>query len=147
MRCHTCLLCLLCLITVGMLSVSCFTPATPDNTTDASDVAQGELYVDIYDATQTYDGTTFLPDLHDSDHPRIIEVNMQGQVVWEYLIPDHLAQFRDPGMDVEVLADGNPGSALVMRLANFARHLLNRNTLAGSRRNMHRHYDLSNRFF
>ncbi len=47
----------------------------------------------------------------------------------------------------EVFADGNPFSALIARLVNRGRHLLNQNSITGSRKNMHRHYDLSNRFF
>ncbi|MCP4251503.1 MAG: PQQ-binding-like beta-propeller repeat protein [bacterium] len=79
-----------------------------DATTDgagAVEVAAGEVYVDLYDADRTCEGTTYLPDLHDPANPRIIEVDMQGNVVWEYVIPDHLKEYRDPGMDVEVLSD------------------------------------------
>lgn len=47
----------------------------------------------------------------------------------------------------EVFSDGNPFSALAARILNQARHLLNRNSIPGSRKNMRRHYDLSNRFF
>lgn len=47
----------------------------------------------------------------------------------------------------EVFADGNPLSALAARIVNQVRHLLNRNSIPGSRKNMRRHYDLSNRFF
>ncbi len=70
------------------------------------DVEAGEVFVDLYDPEQTCDGTTLLPDLHDQDNPRIIEVNMQGDVVWEYSMPDDLKQYHDPGMDVEVLDSG-----------------------------------------
>jgi len=47
----------------------------------------------------------------------------------------------------DVFSDGNPLSALAARIVNQARHLLNRNSIPGSRKNMRRHYDLSNRFF
>jgi len=47
----------------------------------------------------------------------------------------------------EVFSDGNPLSALASRIFNQVRHLLNRNSIPGSRKNMRRHYDLSNRFF
>jgi len=46
-----------------------------------------------------------------------------------------------------VFSDGNPLSALAARIVNQVRHLLNRNSIPGSRKNMRRHYDLSNRFF
>lgn len=47
----------------------------------------------------------------------------------------------------DVFSDGNPLSALAARCVNKVRHLLNRNSIPGSRKNMRRHYDLSNRFF
>jgi len=73
---------------------------------NASDeVESGELYVDIYDPEYTCDGTTLLADLHDSDNPRLVEVDMQGQVVWQYDIPDDLKQYHNPGLDVELLPD------------------------------------------
>ncbi|MFQ5489351.1 MAG: aryl-sulfate sulfotransferase [Phycisphaerae bacterium] len=81
------------------------TQSPPTVSSGGADVEQGDVYVDLYDPEQTCEGTTFMPDLHDPQNPRIIEVDMQGQVVWEYVIPDDLKQYRDPGMDVEVLED------------------------------------------
>ncbi len=72
-----------------------------------ADVEQGDIYVAVYDSEKTCEGTTFLPDLHDSQRPRIVEVNMRGEVVWEYVIPDDLKQYHNPGLDVEVLSSGN----------------------------------------
>lgn len=112
-----------CFLVVGLLSTSCNTAApsgdstgapsaddsdvATDNGEDETDVQQGEAYVDVYDAAKTCEGTTFLSDLSDPEQPRIIEVDMQGDVVWEYVIPDHLKQYHDPGLDVEVLLSGN----------------------------------------
>ncbi len=44
---------------------------------------------------------------------------------------------------LERLMDGKP----VVRLLQMARHWMNRNTKAGSRRNIHAHYDLGNSFY
>lgn len=44
---------------------------------------------------------------------------------------------------IQKLLDGKP----LIRLLQIARHWLNRNTRAGSRRNIHAHYDLGNRFY
>ncbi len=41
------------------------------------------------------------------------------------------------------ILSGNP----LVRLANFVNHALNRNSKAGSRRNIHAHYDLGNAFY
>ncbi|MHC4698818.1 MAG: aryl-sulfate sulfotransferase, partial [Planctomycetota bacterium] len=78
-----------------------------NNVIGEEDVEPGEVFVEVYESDKTCEGTTFLPDLHDTDQPRIIEVNMLGEVVWEYVIPDHLKEYHEPGLDVEVLANGN----------------------------------------
>ncbi len=56
-----------------------------------------------FDRDNVYAGTTFFPDLSVENEPRIIEMNMFGEVVWSYDIPDSLAKFDEPGMDVEYL--------------------------------------------
>ena len=79
----------------------------PTDESGGTEAAAGDIYVDVYDPDQACNGTTLLPDLHDPDAPRIIEVDMQGEIVWEYAIPDDLKQYRDPGMDVERLPNDN----------------------------------------
>ena len=32
---------------------------------------------------------------------------MLGEILWEYLIPEDLSQYNNPGLDVESLPDGN----------------------------------------
>ena len=39
--------------------------------------------------------------------PRIVEVDMAGAVVWEFVVPPALSKHRDPGFDVEALPSGN----------------------------------------
>jgi hypothetical protein len=73
----------------------------------ANAVQQGDIYVDIYNASRACNGTTLFADLHDSNNPRLIEVDMLGNIVWEYIIPDSLKQHQNPGMDVELLPNGN----------------------------------------
>jgi len=63
--------------------------------------------VPIYDAEKAYDGTTLLPDNHDLSNPRIIEVNMLGEVIWEYKLPSNMKQYTNPGFDAEMLENGN----------------------------------------
>jgi len=67
----------------------------------------GDLYVDIYNSEKACVGTTLFADLHDTQNPRIVELDMQGETVWEYKIPGNLKQFNQPGMDVELLPNGN----------------------------------------
>lgn len=65
------------------------------------------VYVDTYDPAKACNGTTLLTDTHDSERPRIIEVNMEGEIVWEYAVPDNLRRFINPGFDAELLSNGN----------------------------------------
>ncbi len=95
---------LFCLGLLSLLFISSICDKTTD--TDEEDVIQpGEIYVDIYDPQKACDGTTMFADLHDMENPRIIEVDMQGNIVWEYKVPDDLKKFHSPGMDVEYLTD------------------------------------------
>lgn len=64
-----------------------------------------DLSVDIYLADKVWSGTTLLADNHNLEKPRIIEVNMLGEVVWEYLIPQNL-DWGEAG-DVELLSNNN----------------------------------------
>ncbi|MFH0847694.1 MAG: aryl-sulfate sulfotransferase [Chloroflexota bacterium] len=66
-----------------------------------------DIYVDIYDVDKAWAGTTIFPDNHNSERPRIIEVNMLGEIIWEYLVPQDLKQYTNPGFDVEMLPNGN----------------------------------------
>jgi outer membrane protein assembly factor BamB len=63
--------------------------------------------VEPYRQALVYTGTTIFADNHIPDRPRIVEVNMLGEVVWEYLVPADLKQFNNPGFDIEPLANGN----------------------------------------
>lgn len=61
-------------------SVSVTPAAMPRGTTDP------EIYVDVYRPEKAWAGTTLLPDNHNIDRPRVIEVNMLGEIVWEYRV-------------------------------------------------------------
>jgi hypothetical protein len=66
-----------------------------------------DIEVEIYMPEKAWPGTTLLPDNHEPSAPRIIEVNMQGDIIWEYRIPQELKRFTNPGFDAELLPDGN----------------------------------------
>jgi len=63
--------------------------------------------VDVYRSDRAWAGTTLLPDNHNPEQPRIIEVNMSGEIVWEYLVPQNLKRHTNPGFDVELLPNNN----------------------------------------
>lgn len=60
-----------------------------------------DISVEVYDPERAFNGTTLFADIHDADNPRIVEVNMLGEVVWEYEVPDDLKEYGNPGFDVE----------------------------------------------
>jgi hypothetical protein len=70
-------------------------------------VVDPDIYVDIYHPEKAFNGTTLFADNHNPDKPRIIEVNMRGGIVWEYIIPSHLKHYNNPGFDVEWLPNNN----------------------------------------
>jgi hypothetical protein len=79
--------------------------ATPTAMTKG--ILPADIAVDVYLPDLAWGGTTLLPDNHNPASSRIIEVNMLGEIIWEYPIPSNLKQFTNPGFDVEPLANGN----------------------------------------
>jgi len=69
--------------------------------------ADPEISVDVYKSDKVWAGTTLLADNHNPQKPRIIEVNMLGEIVWEYPVPHNLRQYTNPGFDVEWLPNNN----------------------------------------
>jgi cyclopropane-fatty-acyl-phospholipid synthase len=61
--------------------------------------------------------------------------------------PDPVAVVRFAIRNLESLEQGNRLSSWVKRMLNRMAHLRRDNTVEGSRRNIHEHYDLSNDFF
>ncbi len=69
--------------------------------------ADPDFEVTIYNSDLAYNGLTILPDNHISDSPRVIEINMLGEITWEYVLPDDLKAYTNPGFDVELLEDNS----------------------------------------
>jgi hypothetical protein len=70
-------------------------------------VTDPDIIVDIFVPEKVWQGTTLISDNHNLQRPRIIEVNMRGEIVWEYLIPEHLKRYTNPGFDVDWLPNNN----------------------------------------
>lgn len=70
-------------------------------------VIDTDIHVAVYNPDKAWQGTTLLADNHRRERSRIIEVNMQGQIVWEYELPAYLKEFTNPGFDVEWLPNNN----------------------------------------
>ncbi|MFH1768162.1 MAG: aryl-sulfate sulfotransferase [Candidatus Omnitrophota bacterium] len=66
-----------------------------------------DIYVDIYKPDLACKGTTLFSEYHNRQRPRIVEVNMRGELLWEYVLPENLIRYTNPGFDVEHLANNN----------------------------------------
>jgi len=44
-------------------------------------IVDSDLVIEVYDKNKAMDGTTLLPDNRNSDKPKIIEVNMLGEII------------------------------------------------------------------
>ena len=70
-------------------------------------LAQPELAVTVNKPQRVQPGNTLFPFNVDHNNPRIIEVNPSGNIVWQYNLPDELKSFTNPGLDAELLDNGN----------------------------------------
>jgi len=82
------------------------TPATEEKSMTRG-TFDSDFVLETYDKIKAQDGTTLLADNHNTDKPRIIEVNMLGEIIWEYDLPAELKRYTNPGLDAEVLANNN----------------------------------------
>ena len=73
----------------------------PRGTVDA------DFQADVYQSDMAWPGTTLLRDNNNTEQPRIIEVNMLGEIIWKYMVPQNLKQYTNPGADVELLPNSN----------------------------------------
>lgn len=97
-----------CLMIISVISgIDCkkSTGTSPEETED--EIQPGELYVDIYDSQKACIGTTLFTDTHDTQNLRVVEVDMDGTVVWEFSIPQSWIQGQPVGLDAELLDNGN----------------------------------------
>jgi len=66
-----------------------------------------DIYMDTNDPKMTWNGTTLFADNQNLERPRIVEVNMLGEIVWQYVLPENLKWYVNPGFDVELLPNNN----------------------------------------
>jgi len=69
--------------------------------------ADPDITVAKYVPSKACNGTTLLADNHRRNRPSIIEIDMQGRVMWEYVLPPELGAYTNPGFDVELLPNDN----------------------------------------
>lgn len=68
---------------------------------------QLEFMIDNYDQTKACNGTTLFSDNSNLQRPRVVEIDMNGNIVWEYVLPADFRRYTNPGFDVEALANNN----------------------------------------
>lgn len=63
----------------------------------------GDYAIDVHARGKAFQGTTLFAETIDPLHPKIVEVDMEGRVVWQYVVPPHIVRGGRPGqaMDVE----------------------------------------------
>lgn len=66
-----------------------------------------DFIIEHYQPGKTWNGTTLFADYHTADIARIVEVNMNGEIVWQYKIPDNLKRYTNPGFDVQLLPNNH----------------------------------------
>lgn len=87
-----------------------------DSTSSTPATGDPRFVVDVYDAARAYNGTTFLSVKYD-DVPRILQIDMNGNVVWEYEVP--FATGSESTVDAEYFADTNTVLVLVGQVGIF----------------------------
>jgi outer membrane protein assembly factor BamB len=100
-------------LTLGSVTEST-AAAQPGVTTSSQEIAvqprgitDPAFLVDVMIPGKIAPGTTLLGDLHDLTRPRIVEVNMLGEIVWKYDVPENLINYVNPGFSVVPLQNGN----------------------------------------
>ncbi len=89
-----------------VLGLVLFASCGPKNTDSDAD-GGADLVVSIYDPEKVYEGTTLFTDGHDPKNFRVLEIDMKGEVVWEYDVPQELIEGQPVGFDAELLENGN----------------------------------------
>ena len=109
--------CLVLLISIALLLIFLHPPTVSAGRLDPS------FEVDIYDPAKAWNGTTIFADNHDRDAPRIVQLNMKGEIIWEHAVPSHLRRYTNPGFDVELL----PTDTILFVLPGKGIYEINRN--------------------
>src|SRR4030043_1219535 len=96
-----------CIVLASVIIIGCSATVGNKAFTYKEPVTDPDIYVDIDNPDKAWQGTTLLADNHRLEQSRIIELNMQGQIVWEYDLPGYLQKYTNPGFDVESLPNNN----------------------------------------
>jgi hypothetical protein len=101
------ILSIFCVVLAILISAGSSATAGSKASTYEEPVIDPDIHVDIHIPSKSWHGTTLLADNHKPERPRIIEVDMQGRIIWDYVLPRNLRRYTNPGFDVEWLANNN----------------------------------------
>jgi hypothetical protein len=107
MKNHTLMVTIICCI--FLISGGCSSSSSSDS--GSGETTTPSLVVTIYDQEQAYEGRTFLTDGYNN---RLVEVDMNGNILWQYSIPDEYIQGDVVGFEAEVL----PSGRILMAISN-----------------------------
>lgn len=98
---------------IGTIGGRAFTYKTP--------ITDPDIYVDTYNPDKIWHDTTLLADNHRPERPRIIEVDMEGQIVWEYVLAENLRRYTNPvwkgtTIAADIPANTNPYTIRVLTM-------------------------------
>lgn len=113
--------CLLISFVISGIDCKKSTGTGPEETED--EIQPGELYVDIYDSQKACNGTTLFTDSHDTQNLQVVEVDMDGTILWEFTIPQSWIQDQPVGLDAELLDNGN----ILLVISGSGLYEINRN--------------------
>jgi len=99
-----------------------FSCGTSDSSSEEEIIIPGEYYIDIYSPSEAYPGTTLFTDSHDEENLKIVEVDMNGEIVWEYTVPQNIIRNPTVGFEAELISNGN----ILFVLSNSGIYEINR---------------------
>lgn len=80
-----------------------------DDTEKVVNIEEGvasDFVIDVYDQERASNGTTLFTYRYDTNNPKIVEVDMDGNIVWQYELGNMLRQYIKYGFDAESLGWG-----------------------------------------
>lgn len=92
---------------IFILCILVLSNCNPEQDSDDTNNDIAPFKVTIHDSTKAFAGTTLFTTDYDNTNPMVIKVNMIGEIVWQYNLPDEVNQFVKPGFDAEQLDNGN----------------------------------------
>jgi hypothetical protein len=99
---------ILLLVAFALVSTSCAPAKKPVSKADICPESASEYSIDIYHRDLAFNGTTAFVETKNEAKPHIIEIDMNGKVIWDYKIPSKIVggpRHAGLGADIEWLPE------------------------------------------